>query len=224
MLRHRFTRVGSLGSGLAALLLASGLATAAPPGGHGGGGPGAGGAHSSSGGHWSGGTHGYYHYGNWGGYHHHYYPGFYGFYFGFDPWFYGGYYPARYYDYFPEYYGSAYVAGAPRADYQSYYSPQASAQDQFVPDPNAVMIGVRIPPNAELWFDGDKTSQTGVFREFVSPPLETGKTYNYELKARWTREDGSPVEQKRTVAVHAGQRVGVDFLSPPPVRRKEAVP
>jgi uncharacterized protein (TIGR03000 family) len=85
------------------------------------------------------------------------------------------------------------------------------------------MIGIRVPSDAQIWFDGDKTSQTGSFRQFVSPQLEPDKTYTYQIRAKWIKDGGS-VEQTRTVAVRAGQHVGVDFLAPSPVGKPGAPP
>ena len=59
------------------------------------------------------------------------------------------------------------------------------------------MVHVRLPGDADLWFGGDKTSQTGSTREFVTPELKQDKDYIYTLKARWTDQDGEPVERTR---------------------------
>ena len=55
---------------------------------------------------------------------------------------------------------------------------------------NAAMMEIRVPANAEVWVEGDKTSQTGAVRHFVSPTLQTGKTFTYDIRARWTGADG----------------------------------
>jgi uncharacterized protein (TIGR03000 family) len=82
------------------------------------------------------------------------------------------------------------------------------ADDQ---DPNAAMLEVRVPENAQLWFAGAKTSQTGAVRHFVSPSLPAGRTFTYEVRARWTDASGSSVDRTKQVEVRAGARVGVDF-------------
>jgi uncharacterized protein (TIGR03000 family) len=79
-------------------------------------------------------------------------------------------------------------------------------------DPNAVTIDVRVPANAEIWFEGQKTSQMGSFRRFISPPLEPGKEYTYEIRASWTEEKGPPQEQKRQINVRAGERQTLNLL------------
>ena len=223
---------------LAGLLAGSGSAFAA--GGHGGGGGGhGGGGHSGgfSGGHsgsfgghsgnfgghpgsWSGQS------GNWnghggswnrGGYgYHRYYPGFYGFGIGigYYPWYYDSYAPYGAGDYgyaaaYPPYGGdggASLQTGAPPDD--GGYPPPP--QPPPVPE-NGVLIGVRVPPEAELWFEGQKTSQTGPFREFASPSLTPGEEFVYEVRARWN-ENGQQVERTRKVRVHAGDRMLVNFL------------
>jgi uncharacterized protein (TIGR03000 family) len=76
--------------------------------------------------------------------------------------------------------------------------------------PAPVVISVHVPAEAELWFDGNKTQQTGSDRTFQSPPLAAGKAFNYSLRARWM-EDGKAVEQVQIVKVQAGQQAGVTF-------------
>jgi uncharacterized protein (TIGR03000 family) len=77
-------------------------------------------------------------------------------------------------------------------------------------DDKAARIVVRVPADAEVWLEGSKTRQTGAAREFISPPLESGENYVYEVRARWTN-DGQSVDQTRKVEVHAGDRVSVNF-------------
>jgi uncharacterized protein (TIGR03000 family) len=80
-------------------------------------------------------------------------------------------------------------------------------------DANTVTIDVRLPdPNAEVWIDGYETKQKGASRQFVSPALNPGQSYRYEIKAKWT-QNGKPVEQTQAVTVQAGHRVAVDFLA-----------
>jgi uncharacterized protein (TIGR03000 family) len=64
--------------------------------------------------------------------------------------------------------------------------------------------------DAEVWFQGTKTTRTGKVREFVSPPLSATDTYAYEVRARWM-VDGEPVTRTETVRVRAGERVRIDF-------------
>jgi uncharacterized protein (TIGR03000 family) len=116
------------------------------------------------------------------------------------------------YSYYPNYYG--YGNGTPTYLYpnapvtidtraSAYYAP---------PTDNSAMIHLRVPDNATVWVDGDRTQQTGSDRNFSTPSLTPGKTFEYQIKARWM-EDGKPVEKTRTVDVRANQTSNVDFLS-----------
>jgi len=75
---------------------------------------------------------------------------------------------------------------------------------------DAAQVEVHVPDCAQIWFDGEKTSQGGTERCFTSPGLESGRHYVYEVRACWTI-DGKTVDQTRKVAVHCGDHVVVDF-------------
>jgi uncharacterized protein (TIGR03000 family) len=76
-------------------------------------------------------------------------------------------------------------------------------------------VDVSLPAGAELWFDGHKTGQEGGDRVFHTPPLEKGRGYHYQVRARWT-EDGKTMDQSQNVPVTAGVRVRVVFPRPRP--------
>jgi len=126
-------------------------------------------------------------------------------------------------------YGYPYYGyGAPYGGYASdYYAPPAAPiyvtpppvatpGYQFggdAPPDNTAHVSVRIPADAEVWFGGGKTQQTGAVREFASPPLTPGKEYTYDIKARWM-VGGKEVVQVRQVDVSAGSSKSVDFTKP----------
>jgi uncharacterized protein (TIGR03000 family) len=114
-------------------------------------------------------------------------------------------------------YGNGYGYGTPAVGgYASYYPsavPQQQPAQQEPVNDNTAHLLVVVPENATLTFNGSETSQTGAQREFVTPPLEPGKRYSYEVKVRWT-ENGKPVEQARTVHVQANAWQVVDFTKP----------
>jgi uncharacterized protein (TIGR03000 family) len=135
-------------------------------------------------------------YGGYGGYGYSGYPG-YG---------YGGYSP-YYSDSQPYYQGPYYGDGStmlPGTGYVASYPPSSELT-------NAASIVVLVPSNAEVWFDGTKTSQTGSDRLFTTPSLTPGNTYSYEIRATWTA-NGAPVTQTRQVQVEAGKRSMVNFM------------
>lgn len=75
------------------------------------------------------------------------------------------------------------------------------------------VIHVRVPPNAQVWFSGEKTTTTGTVREFQSPPLTPGAKYAYDIRARWM-QDGRVMEQTQTVTVWAGADITATFPKP----------
>jgi uncharacterized protein (TIGR03000 family) len=76
---------------------------------------------------------------------------------------------------------------------------------------NVARISVAVPSDdAEVWFQGVKTSQTGTERLYESPPLKPGSEYTYQIRARW-RSGDSYTEQTRSVTVHAGHNLRVEF-------------
>ena len=227
----------------AALLFSSGTSQAGGHGGGGGPGGGAGGhGWSGSGGGYHGGEGGYYH----GGYYH----GFYGFGLGVGlgyglgfPWYYGDYnnggnYPGYYdngYDYPPPASSlGAYPdtgASAIAANQYSYQNPSVGTVPDSArrPDENAIYVRVQVPPNAEVWFEGQKTTQNGPVRFFQSPPLAPGREYVYHLRARWS-QNGHEVNLLREVKVYAGDKFSIDFTkmlsapmekAPPPAPKEK---
>jgi len=75
---------------------------------------------------------------------------------------------------------------------------------------NTVNITVRLPANADLWFEGTKTQSTGGVRKFQSPPLKSGRQYTYEVWARWN-DNGRIVTQTRHLSVSRGDHLTVRF-------------
>jgi uncharacterized protein (TIGR03000 family) len=74
-------------------------------------------------------------------------------------------------------------------------------------------VEVRLPADAELWFDGVALPRMRERREFVTPPLRPGLTYRYEVQTRW-QEGGRLVVRGEHVIVRAGESVVVDFTRP----------
>ncbi len=87
---------------------------------------------------------------------------------------------------------------------QSFYPPTSGGNQ-------AAILNIHVPDVAEIWFEGEKTNQTGADRVFRSPPLAEGQNYSYDVKARWM-EDGKPVEKTRTVRIKAGEQVRINFM------------
>jgi len=82
-------------------------------------------------------------------------------------------------------------------------------QAQAVPD-SIVVINLRVPADAEIWFNGDKTVQTGALRHFSSPPLSADKDGTYDIRCRWN-DNGRQMERTRHLTVRAGDRLTLRF-------------
>jgi uncharacterized protein (TIGR03000 family) len=85
----------------------------------------------------------------------------------------------------------------------------------YTPRPdNRAHIWLRVPADAEVWFEGEKTKQTGTLRYFFSPPLPASQKHTYQVRVRWT-QDGKPVERKERIDVRAGGSVRLDLTQAP---------
>src|ERR1700723_1792902 len=55
-------------------------------------------------------------------------------------------------------------------------------------------VDLRVPATAEIWFDDNKTAQTGSLRHYVTPSLESGRSFTYDIRARWTDPNGKVID------------------------------
>jgi uncharacterized protein (TIGR03000 family) len=115
--------------------------------------------------------------------------------FGYAPTYNNYYYPPTY---------SVQPQTSPGVPYVAGYAPSA-------PTSNTARVDIQVPANADLFIEGQKMTQTGARRSFVSPALEAGHKYIYTIKATWM-EDGKPVTQQKQVTVQAGDRQSLLFL------------
>jgi uncharacterized protein (TIGR03000 family) len=65
-------------------------------------------------------------------------------------------------------------------------------------------IEMNLPAEAKVTIDDTITESTSGTRTFVSPPLEPGAEYNYNLKVEILR-DGRPVIAQKQITVRAGE-------------------
>jgi uncharacterized protein (TIGR03000 family) len=79
-----------------------------------------------------------------------------------------------------------------------------------------VLLSIRVPSDAVVRINGEKTTQTGPRREFLSSGLLPGRSYTFTVSAAWTAANGEAVEVQRRIAVQGGERRTIDFLMPPP--------
>lgn len=76
--------------------------------------------------------------------------------------------------------------------------------------PTTAMVIVNLPADAKVFLNGKETQSTGSKRTYVTPRLQTGKDYSYEVRAELSR-DGQTVTESRRVTFQAGSRVNVSF-------------
>jgi uncharacterized protein (TIGR03000 family) len=74
-------------------------------------------------------------------------------------------------------------------------------------------IDVITPPNAHVWVQGMEMAKTGTMHHFMSPPLQEGPAYQYEVRAEW-RQAGQDIARTRRVLVRPGGQFTVDFTRP----------
>lgn len=77
--------------------------------------------------------------------------------------------------------------------------------------PSSALLVAHVPEGAQLWFDGEATTQPGTLRKFESPALQPGKEYAYAVRIAWM-EEGRAVEQKQRVAIRAGEIYCINLI------------
>ena len=73
-------------------------------------------------------------------------------------------------------------------------------------------IIVSLPESAKLTVDGAATTSTSSTRVLVSPTLNAGQDYHYDLKAEVV-VDGKPVVIAKQITVRAGEETRVQLVS-----------
>jgi uncharacterized protein (TIGR03000 family) len=80
--------------------------------------------------------------------------------------------------------------------------------------PERGRVEVLLPdPDADVWFNGQKTTTPGAQRRYTTPPLEPGREYAYTVRASWL-QGGKAMVVERQVRVTAGLTAVVDFTRP----------
>jgi uncharacterized protein (TIGR03000 family) len=90
--------------------------------------------------------------------------------------------------------------------------------------PERAEVVVVLPDaEAEVWFNGQKTTTPGARRVYKTPPLEQGSEYGYKVRAVW-KQGGQVVREERQVRVTPGLTATVDFTRPAPPAKGGAAP
>ncbi len=94
-----------------------------------------------------------------------------------------------------------------------------AAQDPTKPATGTVKsrIKVSVPQDdAELLIEEKATKATGKLREFETPPIESGKEYEYKFTAKWRPNNYTVITRNKTVRFKAGDEVTVDMTKDDP--------
>lgn len=129
----------------------------------------------------------------------------------------GGYYgPGGYYQrgYTP-YIGSSTFSPStnfvvPSGSTQTYSAYQPAATSSGSNQDGTASITVHVPPHAEVFWNGSRSTLSGEYRRFRTLPLsQQGTTQTFQ--ARWQGPDGQMVTQTREVQVTPNEHFTVDF-------------
>jgi uncharacterized protein (TIGR03000 family) len=111
-------------------------------------------------------------------------------------------------------YGGVYVApSAPAVTPPAGGSPELPPPRKTPPkskESTRANLIVQLPADAKLFVDGQLTRTTSKTRYFVTPPLQPGQIYFYDLRAEVVR-DGQTVSLSRRVIVRPGESVTTSF-------------
>jgi uncharacterized protein (TIGR03000 family) len=100
---------------------------------------------------------------------------------------------------------SAIASGTTPTRYVDYYARKAAPAAD-----NKARLRLTVPADAVVWLNGKRMTRTGAEREFITPQLQKGHTYAYEIKARWT-QDGRPQEETIEVKVRANKTTSISL-------------
>src|SRR5262249_18993952 len=100
--------------------------------------------------------------------------------------------------------------GTPRGD-PSGQKNTPPGQGSLTPAPATIVVS--LPAEARLTVSGESTRSTSDLRTFVSPVLQPGKTYRYDLEAEIT-QNGRTQKTSQQVIVRAGQETRVTLTFP----------
>lgn len=92
------------------------------------------------------------------------------------------------------------------------YLTTAQAPKEQSTGPQPVYLRVQVPQaDAKLTIEDKPTWQTGASRMFVSPPLESGRSYFYTLSVVWQPNNYTTITRTRVFTVKPGQEAELDL-------------
>jgi uncharacterized protein (TIGR03000 family) len=78
--------------------------------------------------------------------------------------------------------------------------------------PTTTLMTITVPADdAELEIDGRAVAGAGVSRTFETPPLTSGRSYEYKVVAKWRPNAYTNMSRTKTVTFTAGDRLNLDL-------------
>jgi uncharacterized protein (TIGR03000 family) len=77
---------------------------------------------------------------------------------------------------------------------------------------SSTSITLRVPENAEVWIQGKKMDEKGTERRFNLPSLDTGATYDYDIRVTWT-DNGRKMSDTTRLNVRAGDQQSISYIA-----------
>ena len=92
--------------------------------------------------------------------------------------------------------------------------------------PAPAYLNLTVPPNSPtalttVTFDDMPTRSTGTLRKFVTPPLEPGKTFTYQVVVKYEPNNYTKITIKRSIPVTAGETVDIELTKADPTKFPE---
>jgi len=83
-------------------------------------------------------------------------------------------------------------------------------------DKTRARIDMQVPAaNAKVYLDGVLTKQTGLNRRFVTPKINPGRQYSFDVEVVWQDETGMSHQLRRTLNLRAGEMSTLDLRNTP---------
>lgn len=97
------------------------------------------------------------------------------------------------------------------------FLPVRGQESKEKPAQQPVTLKVHMPhKGAKLVIEGQETRQSGILRQFISPPLDPGRNYTYTLIAKWEPNNYTKITRTRKVPVQAGKEIEIDMKEQDP--------
>jgi uncharacterized protein (TIGR03000 family) len=100
----------------------------------------------------------------------------------------------------------------------------STAQDKKDSKKVKSKLKITVPQeDAELQIEGKNTKPTGVIREFETPELDQGKTYEYSFSVTWRPNNYTTLTRTKSIDFKGGDEITVDLTKADPKNDKAVI-